>query len=106
MVVVGGPALPEHRVGTRTVAPVEERLPIDFRASDRDAEILLPLRGQVVADGLVEGVRVVRVGEALDLRSIWVPRLVLGLRRGGVESDVVVGAVSQVADEPLADRAT
>ncbi len=106
MVVIGGPALAEHRIRARAVALVEERLAVHVDTSDRDAEVLLPLRGQVVAHGFVERVGVVRVGEILHLRPVGVPGLVLGLRGDGVELHVVVGAVVEIALEPLADHAT
>src|SRR5256885_9998079 len=56
-------ALPEHRVGAGDVALLEEGATVDVDALDCDAEVQLPLRGQVGADGLVEGSGVEGVGE-------------------------------------------
>ena len=105
MVVVGGPALAEHRIRARSVALVEERLAVHLDAAHVDAEVLLPLRDQVRAHRLVEGVRVVCVSKSLHFGPGRIPLLVLGHRRRGVEFDVVVRAVAEVAVEPLADRA-
>ena len=105
VVVVGAPALPEHRVCASLVALVEEGLLVDLIAADLDAEILLPLIDQVLANGDVEGIRVVGVREVLHLGSSWVPRLVLAARRGWVELRVDVGPVAEVPGEAFAEHA-
>src|SRR5439155_24276582 len=77
-------------------------LAIELDAADVDSEVRLPLRDEVRAHGLVERVGVVRIGESFHLRPCRIPLLVLGLRRGGVELDVVVRAVAEVTVESLA----
>src|ERR1700682_1305895 len=104
MVVIGAPALAEKRVRALPVAVVEEILAIDVDAGDCDAEILLPLRCEVVADRLVEWVGVERVREAFDLRSIRVPSHVLGLRGCRSELCVGIGVVAEIALQTPADQ--
>src|SRR5437867_9652858 len=65
VVVVRAPAVAEYRiVALRT--RVEERRPVGGGALHGDAEVLPPLRREVVADGLVECGRVVGVREVAD----------------------------------------
>src|SRR5260370_28674418 len=106
MVVVRAPALAKRRVGTAPVPVIEESLAVHLHAGDRDSEVLLPLSHEVGADRLVERIRVVGVGEALGLRSIGVPRLVLGFRRRRGESRVRVDTIAEVALQALADQPT
>src|SRR6202158_6610363 len=97
MVVVGAPALAENRGRAIAIAVIEESLPIDVHAGDRDAEILFPLRRKVVAYRFVEWVCVIAVREPFHFRAVRVPRQVLRLRRGRVELCVAVGIVAELA---------
>src|ERR1700680_4252619 len=104
MVVVGAPTLAKRRVGAAAIPVIEERLSIHLDAANRNAEVLGPLRLKVGAHRLVESVRVVRVGEALDLGAGRVPCLVLGFRRRRVELPIRVDAVAEGPPSTLSDQ--
>src|SRR5207247_10098669 len=69
-------------------------------------EVRLPLGGEVLADRLVEGARVVRVDQVLDLRAVRVPLLVKLLGLCLVENGPRVGVVAEVALQALCDHAS
>src|SRR5260370_35919605 len=106
MVVVGAPALSKRGGRAASVALVEKRLAVHLGACNRHTEVLLPLRLEIGANRLVERVRVIGVGEALDLRAIRVPRLVLGFRGRRVECRGGVPTIAQIALQTFADQTT
>src|SRR5229473_3455958 len=106
VVVIRAPALPEGAVAAASVAVVEEALPIDLGALHGDTQVGQPLCREVGAHRLVEGVGVVRVGQSLDVGSVWIPGLVLSLCRDRVERRTGIGSVAEITLEAFADQST
>ena len=104
MVVVDAPALPADHHDLLLSVPLKG-WKVGRGQLDVDAQVLLPLRLQVLGALVVAGTRVVAVFQVLHLAAVRVPLLVQVLGSLGVELGVGVAVVAEISLEALDDRA-